>query len=133
MNKSVNIAFHGSSSHLIFVQDTAHVDIRYSLISRGSSPSFSQSARDQTESAAPWAWFHQTQWRRRDTGARNNGTLWQYPHLFRYTQIPSQCSLGKFIVGPNITRVINHPPIKTRHKTLRVIRTVVSIVAVCQI
>ena len=68
-----------------------------------------------------------------DTGARKNGTLWQYPNLFRYTQIPSQCSQGKFIGGPNITRVINHPPIKTRHKTLRVIRTVVSIVAVCQI
>ena len=43
----------------------AHVgDISYSLIRPGSSPSFSQSARHQTESAAPWAWFHQTQWSR---------------------------------------------------------------------
>ena len=130
MNKSVNIAFHGSSSHLIFVQDTAHVDIRYSLISRGSSPSFSQSARDQTESAAPWAWFHQTQWRRRDTGARKNGTLWQYPNLFRYTQIPSQCSRREIYRRAKHKSSANK---NTSQNSQRYQNSVVSVVAVCQI
>ena len=64
------------------------------------------------------------------TPALKNGTLWQFPNLFRYTQIPSQCSRREIYRRAKHKSYANK---NTSQNSQRYQNSVVSVAAVCQI